>query len=220
MGDVPAEAVSRLVPVLRRTLAAEVVIGPALPLPASSYDAGRRQYRSTALLDALARARRPGWDRLLGVADVDLFVPELNFVFGEADPDRGVAVFSLHRLRAEGAGPAGDELFARRAATEAVHELGHSRPVPATAAPLLDVQDLQLAGGSAIGRPEGREHALRLGRRAAAVPGLGERPHAGHRRARLRRVVLPEGRRGGGGESHAALSRRRGLRQPRHLRRP
>ena len=126
VGDVPAEAVSRLVPVLRRTFAAEVVIGPALPLPASSYDAGRRQYRSTALLDALARARRPGWDRLLGVADVDLFVPELNFVFGEGDPDRGVAVFSLHRLRAEGAGPAGDELFARRAATEAVHELGHS----------------------------------------------------------------------------------------------
>jgi archaemetzincin len=56
---------------------------------------------------------------------VDLFVPELNFVFGQGDPNRGVAVFSLNRLR--GTGTAKDaELFARRAATEAVHELGHS----------------------------------------------------------------------------------------------
>lgn len=126
VGDAPAEAVSRLLPVLRDSFGAEVVSAPAVALPPSAYDPGRRQHRSTALLDALARARRPGWDRLLGVADVDLFVPELNFVFGEGDPNRGVAVFSLHRLRAEGAGRAGEDLFAHRAATEAVHELGHS----------------------------------------------------------------------------------------------
>jgi len=124
VGSVPAVALSPLLPVLRETFAAEVVIAPAVPLPAAAYDGRRRQHNSTVLLDVLARARRPGWDRLLGVADVDLFVPELNFVFGEGDPNRGVAVFSLHRLRAEGNGAG--ELFARRAATEAVHELGHS----------------------------------------------------------------------------------------------
>jgi len=125
VGDVAAEELSRLLPVLRQTFGAEVVIAPAVPLPPAAYDRRRRQYLSTALLEALAQARRPGWDRLLGVADVDLFVPELNFVFGEGDPNRGVAVFSLQRLRAEGeeSGPA---LLARRAATEAIHELGHS----------------------------------------------------------------------------------------------
>ena len=124
-GDVAAEELSPLFPVLRETFGAEVVAAPAVPLPPAAYDARRRQHLSTALLDALARARRPAWDRLLGVADVDLFVPQLNFVFGEGDPSRGVAVFSLHRLRAEGNGP-GAGRFARRAATEAVHELGHS----------------------------------------------------------------------------------------------
>jgi archaemetzincin len=76
----------------------------------------------TRLLDALASAKRPQWERLLGIAGVDLYVPELNFVFGEADPRRGVAVFSLSRLRAG----ADEVLFLRRAATEAIHELGHT----------------------------------------------------------------------------------------------
>jgi archaemetzincin len=123
VGDAPAEAVSLLLPVLRETFGAEVMMAPAVPLPSTAYDRRRRQHLSTALLDALAQARRPSWDRLLGVADVDLFVPELNFVFGEGDPHRGVAVFSLQRLRAQGEESG---LFARRASTEAIHELGHS----------------------------------------------------------------------------------------------
>jgi archaemetzincin len=125
VGDIAANELSPLFPILRETFGVGVVAAPAVPLPPAAYDARRRQHLSTALLDALAKARRPDWDRLLGVADVDLFVPELNFVFGEGDPHRGVAVFSLRRLRAEGNGPEA-ERFARRAATEAVHELGHS----------------------------------------------------------------------------------------------
>jgi predicted Zn-dependent protease len=41
---------------------------------------------STAFLDVLARAKQRDWERLLGVTGVDLYVPRLNFVFGEADP--------------------------------------------------------------------------------------------------------------------------------------
>jgi archaemetzincin len=125
VGGAPVDVVARLLPVVRETFGGDVVIAPDVPLPPAAYDRRRRQHLSTALLDTLARARRPEWDRLLGVADVDLFVPELNFVFGEGDPGRGVAVFSLQRLRAEG-DEAGRDLFERRAATEAIHELGHS----------------------------------------------------------------------------------------------
>jgi archaemetzincin len=124
VGDVAAADLAPLLPILRDTFGAGVVAAPAVPLPPSAYDARRRQHLSTALLDALARVRGPGGDHLLGVADVDLYVPDLNFVFGEGDPRRGVAVFSLRRLRAQGAGS--EELFVRRAATEAIHELGHS----------------------------------------------------------------------------------------------
>jgi len=63
---------------------------------------------------------------LLGVADVDLYVPSLNFVFGEADPSDRVAVISVTRLRQSFYGLRDDTaLFLDRVGKEAVHELGH-----------------------------------------------------------------------------------------------
>jgi archaemetzincin len=70
-------------------------------------------------------------DKTLGVIDLDLYVPGLNFVFGEADPGSGVCVISLTRLRQEFYGRAPDEeLFLKRAVKEAVHELGHLYGLP------------------------------------------------------------------------------------------
>jgi archaemetzincin len=128
IGEAPRSIIEELARILRETFGAEIVAAPGLSLPSSSWNASRRQYLSTKLLDELAAAKRPEWERLLGIADVDLYVPDLNFVFGEADQRRGVAVFSLARLHvAAGAGAGADEaLFSRRAATEAVHELGHT----------------------------------------------------------------------------------------------
>ncbi len=127
-GDAPEDAAAALGPALREAFGREVALAPRrLPLPPGSLDPRRGQVRSAALLDALAAERRPEWERLLGIADVDLFAPPLNFVFGEADPRRGVAVFSLARLRPAGAlGEAALARFRRRAATEAIHELGHT----------------------------------------------------------------------------------------------
>ena len=122
IGDAPRAFIEELAPILHETFGAEIIPASDLALPASSWNASRRQYLSTKLLDALASAKRPEWERLLGIAEVDLYVPDLNFVFGEADSRRGVAVFSLARLTAG----ADDTLLSRRAATEAVHELGHT----------------------------------------------------------------------------------------------
>ena len=122
IGDAPRATVEALAPILRDRFDAEIVASPALALPTSAWNATRRQYFSTKILDALAAAKRPEWERLIGASDVDLYVSDLNFVFGEADPRRGVAVFSLARLRAG----ADEALRSRRAATEAVHELGHT----------------------------------------------------------------------------------------------
>jgi archaemetzincin len=121
IGAVSAAAVERLLGPIRDAFAADVRIAPALRLPSSGYDRRRAQYLSTSILDALASARPSQADRLLGVVDVDLYMPDLNFVFGEADPRRGVAVFSLARLASSD--PAVAE---RRAKTEAIHELGHA----------------------------------------------------------------------------------------------
>ncbi|ODS32583.1 MAG: peptidase [Candidatus Scalindua rubra] len=67
------------------------------------------------------------YDRILGIVDIDLYVPELTFVFGEADIAKKVAVISLTRLRQEFDDlPENLTLFRNRIITEAVHELGHT----------------------------------------------------------------------------------------------
>jgi len=102
-----------------------MVIGKCLPLPSESLNPGRRQYNAEIILTRIANLSRGA--KTLGVADVDLFVPGLNFVFGLADEARMGALISLIRLRQETYGlPRNDVLFRRRALTEAVHELGHT----------------------------------------------------------------------------------------------
>ena len=92
---------------------------------ARAYDPARRQYNSSMLLASLGNAKRQ--DRVVGIADVDLYVPKLNFVFGEADVLCGTAIVSLCRLRQEYYGLDPDEaLFLDRATKETVHELGHT----------------------------------------------------------------------------------------------
>jgi len=92
---------------------------------AQAYNPARKQYLSSELLAGLERAERE--ERVVGIADVDLYVPRLNFVFGEADVVSGTAIVSLYRLRQEYYGLAPDEdLFLERATKEIVHELGHT----------------------------------------------------------------------------------------------
>jgi hypothetical protein len=43
----------------------------AIAPPEDAYNASRRLYHATVLLDRLARHKRPEWDRLLGMTDVD-----------------------------------------------------------------------------------------------------------------------------------------------------
>lgn len=97
-------------------------------LPKNSFNFFRQQYDSSIILDYLQKLFSfPIQTKVLGVTSVDLYVPELNFVFGEAILNGNVAVISLKRLFPEfyGLSPNYD-LFISRAVKEAVHELGHS----------------------------------------------------------------------------------------------
>lgn len=96
--------------------------------PEFAFDCNRQQYHSTEILARMAGLdpAQPMW-RLLGVTPVDLFIPILTFVFGEAQLNGTGAVISLHRLRQEFYGlPQDRPLLVQRALKEAVHELGHT----------------------------------------------------------------------------------------------
>ena len=111
---------------LIRIFGFDVRIAKEEPVPQYAFDPKRRQYHSTKILEWLKNI--PVMDtRILGIIDLDLYVPELNFVFGEADVAHGVCVISLVRLRQEFYGlPKNEKLFLERALKEAVHELGHT----------------------------------------------------------------------------------------------
>jgi archaemetzincin len=78
------------------------------------------------LAELLGRLPSPD-AKLIAVTDVDLYIPVLTFVFGEAQLKGAVAVASSHRLHNSFYGlPEDDGLFLSRLEKEVVHELGHT----------------------------------------------------------------------------------------------
>ncbi|GAB4108785.1 MAG: archaemetzincin family Zn-dependent metalloprotease [Acidobacteriota bacterium] len=93
-----------------------------------AYDSSRGQFYSTEILARLATLSGsfPG-AKVLGVTAVDLFIPILTFVFGEAQVGGSAALLSTHRLRQSFYGlPEDSRVFLNRLEKEALHELGHT----------------------------------------------------------------------------------------------
>jgi archaemetzincin len=95
--------------------------------PEFAFNAQRQQYYSTEILAQMQPMRRSQDWRFLGVASVDLFIPILTFVFGEAQLNNPCALVSTYRLRQEFYGlPRDDAMLRARLIKEGVHELGHT----------------------------------------------------------------------------------------------
>lgn len=95
--------------------------------PDRCFDPSRGQYNSTLFLAQLQGGTGAAFARVLGVTSVDLFIPVLSYVFGEAQLPGRAAVMSLHRLAPELYGlPADPARLTERAEKEAIHELGHT----------------------------------------------------------------------------------------------
>ena len=98
------------------------VLWSARERPEGTLDERRRQHSSRGVLAWLGERRPAPAARVIGLTDVDLFIPILTFVFGEAQLDGTAAVVSTHRLMGEG------QAFGSlaRVIKECVHELGHT----------------------------------------------------------------------------------------------
>ncbi len=94
---------------------------------AFAFDSYRNQFNSTSIIAALLETYTTHQGKIIGITTVDLFVPVLTYVFGEAQLDGKAAVLSSFRLREELFGlDANPELEHIRLLKEAVHELGHT----------------------------------------------------------------------------------------------
>jgi archaemetzincin len=112
---------------LTQTFQLQVRIREPWSDPQLTYDASRGQYDSNMLLGQLLSDPSEDALRILGVTSVDLFIPVLTYVFGEAQLGGRAAVISSNRLRSEKYGlPPDPETLISRLEKEAVHELGHT----------------------------------------------------------------------------------------------
>lgn len=94
---------------------------------ARAYDSSRLQNNSTALLAQILECGEAPSGKRIVVVDVDLFIPVLTFVFGEAQLGGIAAIVSTHRLSNPFYGlPPDPQLLLQRLGKEIVHELGHT----------------------------------------------------------------------------------------------
>jgi archaemetzincin len=115
---------------LHEVFHAAVELHPFQPDLTRVFDPSRSQYHSSGvlkqMLDDLSAHGNPA-DKLIGLVDVDLFIPVLTFVYGEAQLKGRCAVVSTFRLRNELYGlPPNERIFRDRIEKECVHEVGHT----------------------------------------------------------------------------------------------
>lgn len=127
VGNVPGSALQWIETAAAEWFPLPICRLPAVPIPECAYDTKRKQYQSVEIMKMLAKNAPGDASRVLGITDVDLAIPMLSFLFGQAQFDGPIAVISLCRLHQEFYGlPAQENLLRERTIKEALHELGHT----------------------------------------------------------------------------------------------
>jgi len=127
IGNVDDGLLQDIRPAVEETFRVSCTVLPIRLDPEFAYHGERQQYHSSEILHRMQSVVTEDSWRVLGVVAVDLYIPILTFVFGEAQMGGPCAVVSAHRLRQEFYGlPADPELYRQRVIKEAVHELGHT----------------------------------------------------------------------------------------------
>jgi archaemetzincin len=123
-GEVEGGLIMEVATQVSMTLGITAVVNEMQRYHESAYNRQRNQYSAEAFLKIMEGVRGetgfPLEYRMLGITDVDLYIPDLNYVFGLADVPGAVAIVSVSRFKK------GNGKVVERAVKTAVHELGHT----------------------------------------------------------------------------------------------
>ena len=126
IGEFGSELIEALVGEIKRVFGFSTHTESVLQDLAFALDQNRNQYHSTLILNQLA-ARIPAQAiRLIAITQVDLFIPILTHVYGEAQLGGTACVVSTYRLNEERSGKIIAPKYIDRIVKEAIHELGHT----------------------------------------------------------------------------------------------
>ena len=128
IGDLDAggELLESLGKELRKLFGYPTEIRPLMEEKDLWLDPVRKQYHSTPILETLALLSPPETVKVVAITRVDLFIPILTHVYGEAQLGGKACILSTYRFREALPFTAGKEAFHYRLVKEAVHELGHT----------------------------------------------------------------------------------------------
>lgn len=131
LGDVSPGILKAVASDLQATYRIEAALFPAQALPDKAFDPQRRQHNCYPILQYLNQLRPDHAVKIVGVTEVDLFIPILTYVFGEAELGGHATVISTCRLmsRTNPEQLAAKKLF-ERAGKIAVHEVAHTFRLP------------------------------------------------------------------------------------------
>jgi archaemetzincin len=126
IGDFDTELLRSISHEVNRVFGCRTEIIPILSDLNFALDTGRDQYHSTPILEKLAGKAPPHAFKVLAITFVDLFIPILTHVYGEAQLGGKACIVSTYRLREGLPLMNGQEVYQRRVVKEAIHELGHT----------------------------------------------------------------------------------------------
>lgn len=127
IGDFDGWLLMELAPAMANLFRVPTEVLPLRMDPEFAYHGERQQYHSSEILQAMQGYVGSDTWRILGVTRVDLYIPILTFVFGEAQIGGPCGLISTNRLRQEFYGlPPDCGLLQQRLLKESVHEIGHT----------------------------------------------------------------------------------------------
>jgi archaemetzincin len=126
VGELSSELVEAVAGEIKQVFGFSTETNPILQDLSFALDNNRNQYHSTAILDRLAAGIPPHAIRVLGIVQVDLFIPILTHVYGEAQLGGQACIVSTFRLNEGRSGINVPPKYIERIVKEAIHELGHT----------------------------------------------------------------------------------------------
>ncbi|MDJ0985025.1 MAG: archaemetzincin [Desulfobacterales bacterium] len=126
IGDFSPELLDRISAEIQRIYAFSTDVRSLLTDIEFAYHPNRKQYHSTPIIEELARNTPQGAIKVLALVQVDLFIPILTHVYGEAQLGGKACVVSTMRLNDGHRSLNTREPYLSRILKEAIHELGHT----------------------------------------------------------------------------------------------
>ena len=126
IGSFGLELIEAISAEIERVFGFQSEVMPLLQDLSFAYDPSRKQFHSTPILEKLADRIPPELTKALAIVTVDLFIPILTHVYGEAQLGGKACMVSTFRLNDGHPNVNLPAQYLGRIVKEAIHELGHT----------------------------------------------------------------------------------------------